>query len=57
MLIVFFSEGRVNGGGVAAGSVCWSCRRVAKEETDLRRRIDLSNHGHGCDAFLSPVSL
>ncbi|KAJ3701053.1 hypothetical protein LUZ61_004758 [Rhynchospora tenuis] len=36
----------------AAGSVCRSWRRVAKEEPELWRRIDMTNHGYGSDAFV-----
>jgi F-box-like len=36
----------------AAGSVCRSWRRAAKEEPGLWRRLDMTNHGYGCDAFL-----
>jgi hypothetical protein len=36
----------------AAESVCRSWRRVAKEEPTLRQRINMTNHGYGCDAFL-----
>ena len=36
----------------AAGSVCRSWRKVAKEEPDLWRRIDMTNHSYGHDAFV-----
>ncbi|KAJ4765660.1 RNI-like superfamily protein [Rhynchospora pubera] len=36
----------------AAGSVCRSWRQVAKEDPELWRRIDMTNHGYGSDAFV-----
>ncbi|XP_078175445.1 putative F-box/LRR-repeat protein 9 [Carex rostrata] len=36
----------------ATGSVCRSWRKVAKEEPDLWRSIDMTNHCYGSDAFL-----
>ncbi|KAF3341708.1 putative F-box/LRR-repeat protein 23 [Carex littledalei] len=35
-----------------AGCVCRSWRKVAKEEPDLWRSIDMTNHGYGSDAFM-----
>ncbi|KAJ4816012.1 RNI-like superfamily protein [Rhynchospora pubera] len=36
----------------AAGSVCRSWRKVAKEEPELWRRIDLTDHPYGFEAFV-----
>ncbi|KAJ3698585.1 hypothetical protein LUZ61_002290 [Rhynchospora tenuis] len=36
----------------AAGSVCRSWRKVAKDEPELWRRIDLSDHPYGFEAFM-----
>jgi F-box-like len=52
VLIVIFLKVRLMEAIRAAGSVCQSWQRVAKEEPDLWRRIDMRNHGYGCDAFL-----
>ncbi|XP_078170577.1 putative F-box/LRR-repeat protein 23 [Carex rostrata] len=35
-----------------AGCVCRSWRKVAKEEPDIWRSIDMTNHGYGSDAFI-----
>ncbi|KAJ4752492.1 RNI-like superfamily protein [Rhynchospora pubera] len=35
-----------------AGSVCRSWRKVATEEPQLWRRIDMTNHGYGSDALV-----
>ncbi|KAJ1698131.1 hypothetical protein LUZ63_006643 [Rhynchospora breviuscula] len=36
----------------AAGSVCRSWRKVAKEEPELWRRIDMTDHPYGFEAFV-----
>lgn len=50
LAVIFLKIGSMEVLG-AAGSVCRSWRRVAKEEPGLWRRIDMTNHGYGCDAF------
>ncbi|KAJ4792202.1 RNI-like superfamily protein [Rhynchospora pubera] len=36
----------------AAGSVCRSWRKVAKEEPELWRKIDVTNHSYGSDCYV-----